>query len=201
MQIRNWRKFQPPMKDRNVIWIKVYRQILEDYEWHNLTSDSKATLIELLLLASEANGQLPEVHKIAFRLRKSEDYIKKQITLLSHWLQDDNNLITTCEQDVPLEKSKSREEESKKTVDRHQHWDRFLKVYPSHGKRNMKIGKERWATKKCDNHIDAIIKHVNYMKETHQWKVDKKVPHVSTYLNQERWKDPIDDNNFWEGAL
>lgn len=187
------------MKDRNVIWIKVYRQILEDYEWHNLTSDSKATLIELLLLASESNGQLPEVHKIAFRLRKSEDYIKKQITLLSHWLQDDNNLITTCEQDDTLEKS--REEKSKKTVDRHQHWDRFLKAYPPDGKKGMKTGKEKWATKKCDEHIEVIIKHVNYMKETHQWKVDKKIPYVSTYINQERWKDPINEDNFWEGAL
>ena len=67
LNIRNWGRYQPKMKDRNVIWIKLYRQILEDYEWHNLSSDSKATLIEMLLLASENNGQLPEVHKIAFR--------------------------------------------------------------------------------------------------------------------------------------
>ena len=94
--MRNWDKFQPTMKDRNVIWIKLYRQILEDYEWHNLSSDSKATLVELLLLASENNGQLPEVHKIAFRLRKSEEFIQHEIDLLSHWLQLDNNLSTRC---------------------------------------------------------------------------------------------------------
>ena len=110
MNIRNWGRYQPKMKDRNVIWIKLYRQILEDYEWHNLSSDSKATLIEILLLASENNGELPEVHKIAFRLRKTNEFIQEQIELLSHWLQDVDKMLPSCEQDVPLEKSRDRVE-------------------------------------------------------------------------------------------
>ena len=207
MKIRNWSKFQPPMKDRNVIWIKVYRQILEDYEWHNLNSDSKATLVELLLLASENNGVLPEVHKIAFRLRKTEDFIQKQISLLSHWLQDDNNLITTCEQNVPLEKSrveKSKDISSSKD-DGHaeESFNNFWSAYP---KVDRKVGKKsclaKWKKKKLYEKSDEIIKHINLMKDTKQWK-DGFVPAPLTYINQERWEDG--DNTKvkydWEGAL
>jgi len=197
LKIRNWSKFQPPMKDRNVIWIKVYRQILEDYEWHNLNSDSKATLLELLLLASENNGELPEVHKIAFRLRKTDDFIKKQISLLSHWLQDDNNLITTCEQNVSLEESREREEKNTQSMEG---WDYFYKTYPN--KKGVTSAEKKWVTKKCAKHIDKIKKHLNYMMETEQWKVRKKIPYMSTYVNQERWNDPIEDDEdkFWETA-
>ena len=75
------------MKDRDVIWIKLYRRILEDYEWHNLSSDSKATLIELLLLASENNGELPDKEKIAFRLRKDIGFVEEQLSLLEVRIQ------------------------------------------------------------------------------------------------------------------
>ena len=207
MRVRNWDKFQPTMKDRNVIWIKIYRQILEDYEWHNLSSDSKATLLELLLLASENNGQLPEVHKIAFRLRKTEDFINEQIVLLSHWLQLDNNLITTCEQNVPLEKSRVEESKdissSKDDGHAEESFNNFWSAYP---KVDRKVGKKsclaKWKKKKLYEKSDEIINHINLMKDTKQWK-DGFVPAPLTYINQERWEDG--DNTKvkydWEGAI
>jgi len=185
LRIRNWSKFQPPMKDRNVIWIKIYRQILEDYEWHNLSSDSKATLLELLLLASENNGQLPEIHKIAFRLRKTEDFINKQISLLSHWLQDDNNLITTCEQDVSLEKSR---EEKKRDIRFQEFWDVLLKK-----RKNNKVGcKKKWEKNDLDEIADTIINWYKQMCATQEWKEGYN-PSPEVIINQRRWED--DDGN------
>ena len=36
-KIKNWEEFQPPLRaDRNVIWIKLYRKILDDFNWSNL---------------------------------------------------------------------------------------------------------------------------------------------------------------------
>lgn len=200
MKIRNWERFQPTMKDRNVIWIKVYRAILEDYEWSHLTSDSKATLIELLLLASENNGVLPEIHKIAFRLRKDEAFINNQIALLSHWLQLDNNLITTCQQDVTLEKSREEKSKdissSKDDVSAEESFNEFWLAYP---KVDRKVGKKsclaKWKNKKLHQKSSEIIKHVNEMKNTKQWK-DGFVPAPLTYINQERWEDgnvPLED--------
>ena len=184
MKVRNWDKFQPTMKDRNVIWIKLYRQILEDYEWHNLSSDSKATLIEILLLSSENNGQLPEVHKIAFRLRKTEDFIQKQINLLSHWLQDDNNLITTCEQDVPLEKSREREE---KTYVR---FDEFWNTLLPKRKVNRKGCLEKWKIHNLDSEADSIITWVKQMNTTKEWKEGFN-PSPEVMINQRRWEDGV----------
>jgi len=184
LKVRNWDKFQPTMKDRNVIWIKLYRQILEDYEWHNLSSDSKATLIEILLLSSENNGQLPEVHKIAFRLRKTEDFIQKQINLLSHWLQDDNNLITTCEQDVTLEKS--REEKSKTYV----RFDEFWNTLLPKRKVNRKGCLEKWKIHNLDTEADSIITWVKQMNTTKEWKEGFN-PSPEVMINQRRWEDGV----------
>jgi hypothetical protein len=184
LKVRNWDKFQPTMKDRNVIWIKLYRQILEDYEWHNLSSDSKATLIEILLLSSENNGQLPEVHKIAFRLRKTEDFIQKQINLLSHWLQDDNNLITTCEQDVAVEKSREREE---KTYVR---FDEFWNTLLPKRKVNRKGCLEKWKIHNLDSEADSIITWVKQMNTTKEWKEGFN-PSPEVMINQRRWEDGV----------
>ena len=184
MRVRNWDKFQPPMKDRNVIWIKIYRQILEDYEWHNLSSDSKATLLELLLLASENNGQLPEVHKIAFRLRKTEDFINEQIGLLSHWLQLDNNLITTCEQDVALEKS--REEKSKTYV----RFDEFWNTLLPKRRVNRKGCIEKWKNHNLDTEADNILSWLKQMNMTKEWKEGFN-PSPEVIINQRRWEDGI----------
>ncbi|MGA1048589.1 MAG: hypothetical protein ACO3UU_11280 [Minisyncoccia bacterium] len=172
------------MKDRNVIWIKIYRQILEDYEWHNLSSDSKATLLELLLLASENNGQLPEVHKIAFRLRKTEDFINEQIGLLSHWLQLDNNLITTCEQDVALEKS--REEKSKTYV----RFDEFWNTLLPKRRVNRKGCIEKWKNHNLDTEADNILSWLKQMNMTKEWKEGFN-PSPEVIINQRRWEDGI----------
>ena len=171
------------MKYRNVICIKVYRQILEDYEWHNLNSDSKATLIELLLLASENNGQLPETHKIAFRLRKTEDFINKQISLLSHWLQDDNNLITTCEQNVPLEKSR---EEKSKDIRFDDFWNQLL---PKR-RVNRKGCLDKWKKHGLDDEADKIISWLQQMNFTQEWK-DGYNPSPEVIINQRRWEDGV----------
>ena len=172
------------MKDRNVIWIKIYRQILEDYEWHNLSSDSKATLLELLLLASENNGQLPEVHKIAFRLRKTEDFINEQIVLLSHWLQLDNNLITTCEQDVALEKS--REEKSKTYI----RFDEFWNTLLPKRRVNRKGCIEKWKNYNLDTEADNILSWLKQMNMTKEWKEGFN-PSPEVIINQRRWEDGI----------
>lgn len=179
------------MKDRNVIWIKVYRQILEDYEWHNLTSDSKATLVELLLLASEDNGKLPEVHKIAFRLRKSEDFINEQINLLSHWLQDDNEMITTCEQDDSLEKRRIE-----KTSVR---FDEFWKVLLPNRRINKKGCLEKWKKHDLDKEADKIISFIKTMNNTKGWKEGFN-PSPEVIINQRRWEDGYDNDKKFRGV-
>lgn len=94
IKIKNWHKFQH-FKDRRPPWIKLYRELLDDRQFHALSGDDTKSLIMLWLLASENFGKLPDMESIAFRLRKSEDEIKLTVSRLCGWLeQDDIGLIS-----------------------------------------------------------------------------------------------------------
>ena len=92
--IKNWNKFQH-FKDRRPPWIKLYREILDDLEWHELEPKAAKVLVMLWLIASETDGNLPEIKNLAFRLRMSEKDAMSCVDKLSHWLnQDDINVIS-----------------------------------------------------------------------------------------------------------
>lgn len=86
MKVRNWSKFQHFKNKSSMIWFKVYgRDIINDPDWHDLSSDQKSTLFELWCLASERNGELPDMRKICFRLHKDQEYITSMLNALSNW--------------------------------------------------------------------------------------------------------------------
>jgi len=92
LRIKNWAKLQH-FKDRTPPWIKLYRDILDDPDWHDLDGDTAKTLIGLWLIASEDDthsGALPSLRKLAFRLRIPEHKLNQQLTKLSHWLVQDD---------------------------------------------------------------------------------------------------------------
>lgn len=97
MKIKNWHKFQH-FKNRRPPWIKLYRDLLDDPDWHQLDDRSARILIMLWLLASEdktQKGRLPKPNKIAFRLRLTEDETNQALSVLSHWIDhDDIKLIS-----------------------------------------------------------------------------------------------------------
>ena len=92
MKIKNWAKFQH-FKDRRPPWVKLYRDLLDDMEWHQLDPLSSKVLVTLWLLASEdenQEGKLPTAKTIAWRLRMSETEVLDCISKLSHWLEHDD---------------------------------------------------------------------------------------------------------------
>lgn len=89
LKIKNWNNFQH-FKERDPIWIKVYRKLLDDIVWHELSGEDAKTLVMLWLLASEKNGELPPTKEIAYRLRLSEKSIKSTVSRLSHFLYQDD---------------------------------------------------------------------------------------------------------------
>lgn len=191
MFIKNWKEHQPSMKsDRNVIWIKVYRRLLDDYSWNKLNDSNKATLLELWLLASESNGELPDFDEIAFRLRKDITYIKQQVNELSDFVrQDVSDSETSRKQNVALEV----EVEVDKEVDievlsnHKKDFDTFWNMYPN------KVGKgkayDSWKKKKPP--LDKCISALTWQKQSDQWVREngKYIPNPTTWLNQGRWDD------------
>lgn len=110
MRIKNWAEFQH-YKDRDPKWIKLYKKLLDDHEWHKLDAQSSKILVMLWLLASEENGNLPSLAEIAFRLRLSEKLIESTVTKLSHWLeQDASTPLAECAGSAISELEKELEE-------------------------------------------------------------------------------------------
>jgi hypothetical protein len=131
MRIKNWDRFQH-FKDRKPIWIKLYRDLLDDLNWHNLDPKLAKALVMIWLIASEERGQLPEIKSLAFRLRMSEKDTKDVVTRLSAWLeQDDIDGISSVYQDDMPEKrreetDKEKEIEAPEGVSQ-QVWNSFVK--------------------------------------------------------------------------
>ena len=94
-KIRNWLRFQH-FKDRRPPWIKLYRELLDDIDWHELDAESSKILVMLWLIASEDGGCIScDTKKLSFRLRISESKLKQSLTKLQNWLiQVDINLIS-----------------------------------------------------------------------------------------------------------
>lgn len=111
MRVKNWHKFQH-FKDRAPPWIKLYRDLLDDLEWHELPPAAAKALVMLWLIASENKGELPDMKTLAFRLRVSETQAKSIVSSLGHWLeQGDITEISGQHQADALEGETEREKE------------------------------------------------------------------------------------------
>ena len=108
-RVKNWKKFQH-FKDRKPPWIKLYRDLLDDPDWHELSGDEAKALVMIWLVASENDGNLPDNRKLAFRLRIGEREVETLLKFLSHWLERDD--IETISFSDALESVGATEENS-----------------------------------------------------------------------------------------
>ena len=100
MKIKNWTKFQH-FKDRKPPWIKLYRDLLDDMEWHLLDAEASKLLVMLWLIASEDAGELPDIKTLAFRLRMTEKQVNECISRLGHWVErSDIRVISNRYQEI-----------------------------------------------------------------------------------------------------
>lgn len=67
-------------------------------------------------------------------------------------------------------------------------FEKFWAEYPR--KTAKKTAKEAWGRKKLNSQLDEILVGVKAHVATEQWKRGV-VPHASTFINQERWKDQL----------
>lgn len=201
-RIRNWEKHQHYSESRKMHWIKVYRDLLDDMEWFTLAAVEAKFLVNLWLLASETFGQLPEINKIAFRLRMSEKDVTNLISRLDHWIicTDSEPLadgytqasLDKTREDIDKiredkEQTRVRAKESANTTD---NFAAFWQAYP----RRVAKGAAQTAWKKmnCDKiSLQTFIDAIDRAKRSAQWKKDNGqfIPHPATWLNQRRWED------------
>lgn len=115
LRIKNWAQFQH-FRNRKPPWIKLYRDLLDDVEWHELDPADAKVLVMLWLIASEGNnGSLPSVKDLAFRLRQPQAHVVSVLSRLSHWILDDADITVISRRyhdDTPETEKRERERES-----------------------------------------------------------------------------------------
>lgn len=114
---KNWTGFQH-YKNRRPPWIKLYRTLLDDVEFHCLPDASKALAIMLWLLASESEtGEITADHKaLAFRLRTTPAKIKDALNpLISEGFFFDSEMLAGCLHDAIPERERETYKEEGET--------------------------------------------------------------------------------------
>lgn len=205
IRIKNWAKFQH-FKDRKPPWVKLYRDLLDDIEWHKLDGKAAKLLVSLWLIASEFDGALPDTETLAFRLRLSEKDVLDAISKLSHWLEhDDINAISTRYQVAPVAEVSDHQETETETEKENIHpgFARFWLVWPKSDRKEAK-GKclQVWVKAKAEPHADRIVAHVERLKASPGWKKDfgAFIPAPLTYLNQRKWEGVDEPSSAWWAA-
>lgn len=191
LRIRNWEKFQH-YKFRKPPWIKLYREILDDPDWHKLSGESAKGLIMLWLIASEDDGCLPASDVLAFRLRISENRVIALLSDCSAWFEGDaSTMLASCYQDaIPETETESEKEKpsspSKKlmgSAEFHIFWSK----YPRKVAKDEAI--KAWVKGVCDGNLGEILAGVEGWIHTNQWTDMDKIPYPATWLNGRRWRE------------
>lgn len=203
LRIKNFEKFQH-FKDRSPPWVKLYRDILDDPDWHELEPEAAKVLVMLWLIASEdesKQGNLPEMKKLAFRLRIEQKRLEKLCIKLSHWLeQTDIELISVgCQADAPERAGEETETETEGETDTcaasqrvpaQDLFDQFYAVYPK--KRNRGEAEKAW--KRINPNIELTNRIVLAVKSAcgrQDWQKDggQFIPYPASWLSAKGWED------------
>jgi hypothetical protein len=116
--VKNFQRFQH-YKDRAPPWIKLYNELLDDYEFGRLPDASKMHLIAIWLLASRSDNKIP--YDAAWVARRINANTKVDLTLLAcagfivvdqqvqGVEQDASSTLADCKQDACPEGEERRE--------------------------------------------------------------------------------------------
>ena len=136
LRVKDWKKFQH-YKNRRPPWIKLYRTLLDDYDYVHMSLASMALAPLFWLIASESDGEISSDCKwLSFRTHRTEDEIRDGLQGLIEKgfiigeLQDASNAPATRRQDATPETERERETETEKPP----HNPPMGGVVSSHGK-------------------------------------------------------------------
>ena len=191
MKIKNWSKFQH-FKDRRPPWVKLYRDLLDDPDWHELDAEAAKILVSLWLLASEdedQEGKLPDVKRIAFRLRIPVNKVNQALTKLEHWLyHDDINAISERYQlDAPETETETYTEREKEK-DMAYGFDEFWAIYERKGNKVQSLKAWRKIKPSIELQFQIYDAARIYVRATPDKQFRKD---ASTWLNNQCWNDEV----------
>lgn len=133
IEIKNWAQFQH-YKDRTPPWIKLYRTLLDDRQYRQLSDLAARFLIDLWLLAAESKAGIIEldIEDIAWRLRdasKTLEHYKAAIIEIENQglIKVDSDMLASCKQDAIPEERRGEESRDKEETETYKHKDKNKK--------------------------------------------------------------------------
>ena len=118
LKVSNWDDYQH-YKDRDPVWIKLYRSILDDYEFECLQDASKLLQVFLWLLAAKLDNKIPyDLTYISKRIpmtkRLTDEMIQDLIKSgFMECYQDASKPIAECYEDASPEKRREETEKNR----------------------------------------------------------------------------------------
>ena len=195
---KDWKTFQH-YKDRSPAWIKLHRELLNNYDFWCLPIASRALAPCLWLLASEyEDGKITaSLDELAFRFRMTRGEVGDALApLIERGFFNASEPLANCKQAASPEKRREEteretEEEKRQTRARADDWpedhqEQFWSLYPN------KVGKPKALAKLDLCHkrgvswvaiMDGLRAYIHSKPPDRQWL------NPETFLNQERWAD------------
>ena len=206
IEIKDWNSLQH-YKDRNPIWVKLHRSLLNDYHWQRLPIASKALAPMLWLVASEhENGTITDtVDAIAWRTGFDTDVFSEAlkplidkgfISLLSGCYQDASTMLAVNYQVAIPETERETKKEKKRIPPSVDGFDLFWNEYPRKVGRGLAV--KAWSKAIAKTLPATIMDGLTQWKRSKDFPSEEKyIPHATTWLNAERWLDqiPVDNSN------
>jgi len=191
LKVKNWEEYQH-YKDRNPPWIKLHVRLLNDRQFSSLSLASRGLLMQLWILASEHDGQVPnDLEEIKFRLRDSSIKAENLNHLIDKGFLDNGKqpLASASERYSETEERQRREE-----TDIWASFEQFWKAYPK--KKNKGQAERAWRkVNKPKETLKLILKALEWQRQSDQWTKENGqfIPHPATYLNAKGWEDEKED--------
>jgi hypothetical protein len=117
--VKDWSEYQHYKDRTSPPWIKLHKKLLDDPDFHDLSGEAVKALMMIWLVASENDGKLPDIKKLAFRLRIDSKVLAKMLQgELSHWIIcHDSKALAECYQDDSLEEKRVEEKRGEEKQD------------------------------------------------------------------------------------
>lgn len=206
-RIKNWSSFQS-YKDRQPPWIRLHKNLLDDFAFQRMGAEARAMLPMLWLMASEdsdpTSGMLRFGYDtVAFRLRIPEKTVKSAMAeiIKSGFITEEKTTsyesvtesLRNCHSETETEAySKETEAETESILS---DFESLWKIYPRKDGSKSEARKSYLKSLKSGAEHGQIESGVRAYADSVSGKEQKYTAHFTTWLNGRRWESDYSQSN------
>jgi hypothetical protein len=195
LSVKNFDRFQH-YKNRRPPWIKLYNDLLDDYEFSNLSDKNKFYVVACFLLASRYNNRIPCDSKWFARVSGAKSKVNFDELIKSGFLFD-STALASDKQDDTLERERERETEENADVDLGgDQWKQIRAKYKApKGRTTWKTAKANWVKtiKRGVDPKELALAIAHYHQSTEHDNAQYRMGLQRLLDGNERWREFVDE--------